>query len=257
MWLEACGGSAGKMPEVMCLCGVTLIVVDQLWTPICTTFLSCSVLQGPSFWCWWQRGYKRWIPSPGSSYADRVWTFRIIWLWVASPCWTQWTWISYLFSSCPPSTFASGINNLNPSPLFSYNPHLSLCKNNCTLPCWYILGRISLFWFFRPPEKWATLFRVSFIMMVCLMLRWTAFLLNRISSSWQPLLAILESYHHYWSHMDSWDIQQEMGGLNPISWPRSHRNSKIKPPKVGIVLGWVTFLALNFWCTLPLWSTQP
>lgn len=37
-----------------------------------------------------------------------------------------------------------------------------------------------------------------------------------------------------------------MGGLNPRPYLGSHENSQIKPPKVGIILRWVTFLALDF-----------
>ena len=32
---------------------------------------------------------------------------------------------------------------------------------------------------------------------------------------------------------------------------KSHGNSEVKLPKAGILLGWVTFLALDFQCTLP------
>ena len=45
-------------------------------------------------------------------------------------------------------------------------------------------------------------------------------------------------------------------GLNPRPFPRSHGNSKFKPFKAIIVLGWMLFYYLNFWYTLPLWPTQ-
>ena len=43
----------------------------------------------------------------------------------------------------------------------------------------------------------------------------------------------------------------EKGGLNPRSQSESRGNSKVKPPKDVIVLGWVTFPTLDFWGTLP------
>ena len=36
------------------------------------------------------------------------------------------------------------------------------------------------------------------------------------------------------------------GGLNPKPYLRCHGSSEVKPPKAGIVLGWVTFLTLVF-----------
>ena len=39
------------------------------------------------------------------------------------------------------------------------------------------------------------------------------------------------------------------GGLNPRLCPRSHGNN---PPRAMIVFGWVTFLALDIRCALPL-----
>ena len=41
------------------------------------------------------------------------------------------------------------------------------------------------------------------------------------------------------------------GGLNPSPLPGSHGNCEVELPKAKIVLGWVTFLALDFWGTLP------
>jgi hypothetical protein len=36
-----------------------------------------------------------------------------------------------------------------------------------------------------------------------------------------------------------------------MPYPGYYVNSEVKPPKAGIVLRWVTFLALDFQCTLP------
>jgi hypothetical protein len=41
-------------------------------------------------------------------------------------------------------------------------------------------------------------------------------------------------------------ISNKMGGLNPRLSPGCLGNSKVKPPKVGIILGWVTFVAVYF-----------
>jgi hypothetical protein len=40
------------------------------------------------------------------------------------------------------------------------------------------------------------------------------------------------------------------GGLKPKVLTKSHGNSMVKLPNVGIVLGWVNFLTLDFQCTL-------
>ena len=40
------------------------------------------------------------------------------------------------------------------------------------------------------------------------------------------------------------------GGLHPRAHPGFHGNYEVKPPKAGIALGWVTFLAFDFWCAL-------
>ena len=40
-------------------------------------------------------------------------------------------------------------------------------------------------------------------------------------------------------------------GLNPRLECQSHGKSKVKPTKTRILLRWVTFLALDLWCTLP------
>ena len=40
-------------------------------------------------------------------------------------------------------------------------------------------------------------------------------------------------------------------GLTPRPSPISHGDPEIKLPKARIVLGWVTLLPLDFWCTLP------
>ena len=41
------------------------------------------------------------------------------------------------------------------------------------------------------------------------------------------------------------------GWLKPKALTGSHGISKVKPPKAGIVLRWVTFLALDSRCSLP------
>jgi hypothetical protein len=46
-----------------------------------------------------------------------------------------------------------------------------------------------------------------------------------------------------------------MGGLKPRSQTRFYGNSEVKPPWMGILRGWVTFLSLDFQCTLPVLST--
>ena len=35
------------------------------------------------------------------------------------------------------------------------------------------------------------------------------------------------------------------GGLNPRPWPESHGKSKVKLPKAGLVLRWLTYLHHN------------
>lgn len=47
-----------------------------------------------------------------------------------------------------------------------------------------------------------------------------------------------------------------MGRLNPNTLFRIHGNYKIQLHEAKIMLGGVTFIAPNFMCTLPLWSTQ-
>jgi hypothetical protein len=63
---------------------------------------------------------------------------------------------------------------------------------------------------------------------------------------------ILNSWNTYLPLL--WTI--EWGALNPRPLDRSHENSKVKPPKAGIVLRWLTFLALVSSASYHLWSTQ-
>ena len=46
-------------------------------------------------------------------------------------------------------------------------------------------------------------------------------------------------------------LQVSKGSLKPRPSPISQGNPEIKLPKARIVLGWVTFLPLDFWFTLP------
>ena len=46
-------------------------------------------------------------------------------------------------------------------------------------------------------------------------------------------------------------LQVSLDGSKPTPSPIYDGNSEVKPPKARIVLKWVTFLPLDFWCTLP------
>ena len=50
-------------------------------------------------------------------------------------------------------------------------------------------------------------------------------------------------------HKAGWKLRKDTSGID-------HRNFEIKLGKAGIVLEWLTFLALDFWCTYNLWSTH-
>ena len=47
----------------------------------------------------------------------------------------------------------------------------------------------------------------------------------------------------------SYSVYLPKGGSNPRFYNGSHGNSKVQPPKIRAVFDWVTFQALDFWCT--------